>query len=72
MANGNIVKYTVDSFVKSGNLRIVITNENNKILYDVPIDTTHYVEFPTVEGEIYYMKLVGESANIVVSVTRNE
>ena len=71
-ANGNVVKYTVDSVVKRGNLRIVITDQNNKILYDVPIDISYDIEFSTTEGQIYYVKLVGESANIEVSVTRND
>ena len=71
-AVGDTVKYTVASVVNSGNLRIVITDENNKIIYDVPIDTTHYIELNTISGHIYYLKLVGESANIVVTITRNE
>lgn len=71
LSSGRSVKYTVDSKVNSGNLKIVITDESNKILYNVPIDTTHYVELPTQEGQIYYVKLVGESADMVVSVNRN-
>lgn len=72
LSSGAPVKYMISSTVNCGNLRIVITDETNKILYDVPIDVTHNVELPTEEWKIYYVKLVGESANITVSVTRGK
>ena len=72
LANGKTIHYTVSSAVNSGNLRIVITDSKNKILYDIPIDKTYYFEFDTVEGETYYLKIVGESANMTVTVMRSE
>lgn len=71
-ATGKTVQYTVDSVVNSGNLRIVFTDSQNKILHDIPIDQTYNFEFDTVNGEVYYLKLVGESANITVRVMRSE
>ena len=71
-ATGKTVQYTVDSVVNSGNLRIVVTDSQNKILYDIPVDGTYHLEFDTVNGEVYYLKLVGESANITVRVMRSE
>ena len=72
LASGNKVQYTINTTVHSGNLRIVITDENDKILYDVPIDTTHYIELDTIKGQTYYVKLVGESANMEVIVNRSD
>ncbi len=72
LASADSVKYMVTSTVHSGNLRIVVTNGNNQILCDVPIDTTHQFEIETIVGETYYLKLIGESANIEVIVSRSE
>ena len=71
LASEDEVKYMVTSTVSSGNLRIVVTDINNKILYDVPIDTTHQFAVETIAGETYYLKLVGESADIEVMVSRS-
>ena len=71
VASGDKVSYTIDSTVNSGNLRIVITDGYDKILHDIPIDTTHHIEIDTIKNQTYYVKLVGESANIEVTVTRN-
>lgn len=72
LASSDSVKYMVNSAVNSGNLRIVVTNGNNQILYDVPIDTTHQFEIETTVGKTYYLKLIGESANVEVTVFRSE
>jgi len=71
-SSGKAIKYTVSSVVNSGNLRIVFTDSQNKILHDIPIDQTYNFEFDTVKGEVYYLKIVGESANITVTVMRSE
>ena len=70
-ASDNEVSYMVSSAVNSGNFRIVLTNSADKIVYDIPIDTTHQFVFETIPGETYYLKLIGESANAEVRVTRN-
>ncbi len=71
-SSGKPVHYNVSSVVNSGNLRIVVTDSKNKILYDIPVDQTYHLEFDTIKGEIYYLKLIGESANLSVTVMRSE
>lgn len=70
LGSGSEVTYKFDSKVKEGNFKIVITGEDNKILYDVAIDEETEVTFVANAGEIYYVKFIGESANILVEVTR--
>ena len=41
LGNGKTVTYEIDSTVEEGNFRIVITNEQNEILYDVPYDQAY-------------------------------
>lgn len=72
LGDGDNVSFTIDSKVKKGNLRIVITDEFNRILYDIPIDETAEVSFKTVKDATYYVKLIGESANISVELWRTE
>lgn len=69
---GREVTYTIDSKVLEGNLRIVITNEENDIMYDVPIDSKETVTFVAEENKIYYVKFVGESAKLDITVTRDD
>ena len=71
LASDNEVSYMVSSVVNSGNFRIVLTNSADKIVYDIPMDTTHQFVFETVPGETYYLKLIGESASAEVRVTRD-
>lgn len=70
LADGGTVTYTVDAEVIEGNFRIVITDEQNKILYDVPIDEKTEISFETVENATYYVKLIGESAKIKLELWR--
>ena len=71
LGDGNELEYTIDSKVLSGNLKIVITDEDNKILYEVPIDSKETVSFVTEKSKIYYVKFVGESAELDITLLRN-
>ena len=70
LGTGNPQKLTIDSTVYSGNLKIVVTDEENNILFQVPIDETYELTMPTQDGKVYYVKLIAESAKLVVSVDR--
>ena len=73
LGHGNNVKYVVESNVISGNFRIVVVNKTtNKIMYDIPIDEQSEITFYAKELETYYIKLVGESANVEVKLWRSE
>lgn len=67
---GEEVTYNVDSKISSGNLKIVITDETNKILYNVPIDSNEAISFTAEKSKTYYVKFVGESAQIDITVSR--
>ena len=68
--SGSLVRYIIDSTVYSGNFRIVITDEDNNILVDVPIDSKETVEIKTERDKDYYVKFVAESANFEAEVWR--
>lgn len=70
LGNGNNIVYTIHSTVNSGNFKMVITDEANKILQEIPIDGEYSVTIPSESGKTYYFKLVGERANVEVAVTR--
>ena len=70
LGNGSEVTYKFTSEVKKGNFKIVITGEDNKILYDVAIDKDAEVTFLANLGEVYYVKFIGESADFLVELTR--
>lgn len=72
LGKGADVTYTIDSSVKSGNFRIVITDEDCNILYDIPIDQEYTLTFFAESGQTYYVKFVAESAEINVVITRTE
>lgn len=71
LGNGYEIRYTISSNVKEGNFKIVITDDSNKILYDVPIDQTVKISFVTELGKLYFVKYVGESAKVSVEIKRN-
>ena len=66
------VTYKISSTVKSGNFRIVVTDENRNILYDIPIDQQYELTFFAEKDQCYYVKFIGESAEIDVIVERTE
>ena len=70
LGNGGTVSYIIESTVSEGNFKIVITDETNKILYEVPIDQRYEIAFVADSNKIYYVKLVGESAKISVEIWR--
>ena len=73
LGQGNNVKFVVESNVYSGNFRIIVTNKTtNKIMYDIPIDEHSEITFYAEESETYYIKLIGESANVEVKLWRSE
>lgn len=69
--DGKELIYEIKSEVISGNLKIIFTDESNKILKEIPIDSDFEFNFSTQEGTIYYIKLVGESAEIKCKIYRN-
>ena len=71
LGEGKEVTFSVESSVISGNLRIVLTSSDGKILYDVPIDTNATLTFFAESNEVYYLKYVAESAKTAITVTRN-
>ena len=72
LANDDSVTFRVDSKIIKGNSRIVLTDEESRILCDVPVNQEYTFSYATEEGKIYYLKIVGESAECNVSVFRNE
>ena len=68
LGSGKNVTYNINSNVESGNLRIVITDSTNKVLYDIPIDQNTTTTFNAKEGETYFVKFIGESAYITVEI----
>ena len=72
LGNGSMVTYKIVSAATAGNLRIVITDENNAILHDVPIDQEYQISFVAEAEKFYYVKFIGESAEIEVELWRIE
>ena len=70
MGNGNEISYTISSTVKKGNLKIVITDDQNTILHDVPVDCEYQITVSTENGKVYYVKFVGESAELEITINR--
>lgn len=70
LGDGGTVTYKIFTEVQQGNLKIVITDENNAILHDIPIDQESEVSFATQEGKVYYVKFVGESAKFTAKIDR--
>lgn len=68
--DGGSVTYTVKSDVIAGNFRIVVTDAQNKILHDIPIDQEAEFSFRTTDNATYYLKLVGESAKVKLELWR--
>ena len=66
----NEIIWTIDSKVTNGNFRIIITDENNYIVKDVPIDQKIDISILGESGKIYYVKFVAESAEIQVELWR--
>ncbi len=66
------VTYKFMSSIKSGNFRMVITDEECNILYDIPIDQEYELTFFAENEKCYYVKFIGESAEIDVTIERTE
>jgi hypothetical protein len=71
LGDGNEVTYTIDSQLKSGNLKIIITDKSNNVLYDIPVGSSQTVSFVAKNSEVYYVKFVAESADLDITVERN-
>ena len=71
LGNDANVTFEVKSTVEDGNFRIVITDENNRILYDIPIDQKADLTFFAESGKTYYLKYIAESAKVTVEVWRS-
>ena len=72
LGTGTEVTYSISSKVDRGNLKIVITDEDNIILFDVPIDSDENISFIAEDSKLYYVKFVGESAKLDIEVSRND
>ena len=70
LGNGDDVTYVFESTVSSGNFKIVITDEDGKILQTAPIDRKTTVTVSTQAGKLYFVKYVGESAELRVEMWR--
>ena len=70
LGNGADVTYVFESTVSRGNFRIVITDEDGKIIQTVPIDQKATVTISTQADKLYFVKYVGESAEIQVEMWR--
>lgn len=71
LGNGDVLTYRIESNVKSGNFKIVFTDDTNKILEEIPFDCDITFTYQTQKDKIYYLKLVGESAEIEFKLYRN-
>ena len=69
---GKNVTYTVYTQLSKGNLRIVITNSNGEILKDIPVDGNGSITFRAEKEQLYFLKYVGESAEVVIEMERVE
>ena len=67
---GKSVSYKITSTIKSGNFKIVITDEDCNILHNIPIDDEYELTFFAEQDQCYYVKFIGESAEIDVVVER--
>lgn len=72
LGTGKYVTYAIESSVEAGNLRVIITDYDCNILYDIPIDQSYTLTFLAEEGESYYVKFIGESAKLNVTIERHE
>ena len=70
LGNGADVTYVFESTVSRGNFRIVITDEDGKIIQTVPIDQKATVTISTQADKLYFVKYVGESVEIQVEMWR--
>lgn len=68
---GADVTFTVEATVTNGNFKIVIMDEDNQILHVVPIDEKTTVTVSTEADKLYFVKYVGESAEINVELWRS-
>ena len=70
LGNGSEVTYHITSEISSGNMRIIITDEMNKVLYEIPIDSEKTVTFVAENNKLYHVKFIAESAKLHVTVSR--
>ena len=70
LGSGSTVTYKIISTVYQGNFRIVVTNANNQILHDIPINQEATVSFFAEENSLYYLKFIGEGAEIETEIWR--
>ena len=69
---GKTVTFTIKSLVKSGNCKIVITDSDHKIVKEIPIDQQAEVSFFAPQDSLFFVKCVGESANLELVIRRND
>lgn len=72
LGTGKQVTYTVTSQVTKGNLKIVITDEVGRILYELPLDQESSISFVGENKKLYYLKFAGESAKFEATIVRTE
>lgn len=66
------VTYIIESEIKSGNCRIVITDSQGKIFREIPIDQKAEVSFMAPKDEIFMVKCAGESAAFDIEIKRSD
>jgi len=72
LGDGKQVTYKFVATVHSGNFKIVITDHTRKILHVIPIDQESQTTFFAEKDTTYFVKFVGESAEIEVEMWRSE
>ena len=72
MGQDATVTYIIESEIKSGNCRIVITDSKGKIFREIPIDQKAEVSFVAPKDEIFMVKCVGESAAFEIEIKRSD
>ena len=72
LGEGEMVSYQINSEVEKGNFKIMITDENKKILYEIPIDQETEISFLAEKGKMYYVKFAAESAKFEAELWRKK
>ncbi len=64
------IRFTVEPELQQGNLRIVLLDENYKILYDFSTRQTSSVEITDAAGKEFQVRAIGEAALFELKTTR--
>ena len=72
LGNGNAVDYNLWVEYKSGELRIILTDENGKIIFELTPKARSGVSFIAKHSETYYLKIAGNKAYVDVRLERSE